>query len=115
MSYKNGIFPERNQARKSQREEKFAQFFADLGLAPEPDPFAHEPDMPGQVAAVEALLAKAHGLHGDSKSAIEALQREVGFLRVGAPVLPTTSLGRPDINSCSVTAMTLAFFMQELG
>lgn len=115
MSYKAGIFTTRNPDRQAQRKSKFDEFFADVGLKPEPDTFKHDPNPDIQLGKVKDLIDKAKGLHQDDTAAINMLKAEVAMLGLGVSLFSVIPTGRPDINLNSTTEMALSFFTTDFG
>ena len=115
MSYEKGVFLGRNPPRADQRDEQFAKFFADLGLTPEADPFAHEPDPGEQLAKVKGLLAKARELHGGDPAGLDLMTASVLSSTLGVPTMPVVASARPTIESCTAAMMGLSFFDVDSG
>ena len=98
-----------------QRKSKYDEFFASVGLKPERDTFKHNPDPLAQLSKVKGLIDKAKGLHEDDTAAIMMMQAEVLMLGLGVSLFSVTSIGRPEVNLCSTTEMSLNFFTTDFG
>ena len=85
MSYLNGIFLEKENARRALRDGMRDAFFAEIGLPRLTDPMRIDATSEVQHAKVLELIGIARTLHGDEVSGLDMLESTLrsGSLRLG--------------------------------
>lgn len=93
MSYRTGIFTQREAERRALRDKTRNAFFAEFGLERLTDPFALDSRPDQQARKVDELIAIAKSKHGPESSGLELLEGQLKLLAFGLPVL---SILRPN-------------------
>lgn len=103
MSYRSGIFVEKEAERRALRDKMRDAFFAEIGIERLTDPLRLDADPTVQHKKVLELIGIARGTHDENLSGLDALELCLSSLDVGLPALP---IGRPN-------QLTLARVMAE--
>lgn len=88
MSYRTGIFTQREAERRALRDKTRDAFFAEFGLERLTDPFALDAKPDQQASKVKELIAIAKSKHGPESSGLDMLEGELKLLAFGLLALP---------------------------
>ncbi|WP_062560833.1 hypothetical protein [Paracoccus aminovorans] len=110
MSYLNGIFLEKENARRALRDGMRDAFFAEIGLPRLTDPMRIDATSEVQHAKVLELIGIARTLHGDEVSGLDMLESTLRQLAVGLPDLPIGCPNQLSLDMVSAEGMQRSNF-----
>lgn len=110
MSYQNGLFVQKEAARRDLRDRMRDAFFAEIGLPRLTDPMRIDADPADQHAKVLELMGIARGKHDGDLSGLDMLETSVRQLAVGLPSLPIGMPNQLSLDSVSAEGMQRSNF-----
>ena len=93
--YNKGVFIDEEPDRRSVRDAAREKFFSEIGGERLKDPFGFDPEPAAQLKVVQALIDKALALHGEEKSALNAVKSEISALALSVPGIGASASDRP--------------------